>query len=132
MGRTMFEVQCTIIRSQKWGVRVELPIDEQVLVSSMSNFLVNLVKALLGSSSMFNRSKPKIGCSSLNTNRWVRLMFKKWCSSLFDVQQMVFGSSLIGKHIEKEEQPTQKEPWKDTFLMEDNYETVHISWTSHE
>ena len=42
MGRTMFTVQC-----------------------SKSN-LVNLVKGLLGS--MFDRSKPKIGCSSSITN----------------------------------------------------------------
>ena len=32
-------------------------------------------------------SKPKIGCSSLITNKWTSLssMFKNWCSSSFDI-----------------------------------------------
>ena len=35
MGRTMFEVRCSIVRSQKLGVRVRLQIDEHVQVHSM-------------------------------------------------------------------------------------------------
>ena len=35
MGRTMFEVRCSIVRSQKWGVRVQLLKDEKVWVPSM-------------------------------------------------------------------------------------------------
>ena len=51
------------------------------------NDLVNLAKAI--------RSKPKSRCLSLIINRWVRLMVEKWCSSLFDIDKMVFVPSLL-------------------------------------
>ena len=35
LGRTMFEVQCLIVQSQKMCVWVQLPKDEHVLVRSM-------------------------------------------------------------------------------------------------
>ena len=35
MGGTMFEVWCSIVRSQKLGVWVQLPIDEYVRVRLM-------------------------------------------------------------------------------------------------
>ena len=34
-NKGQFQVRCSIIQSQKWGVRVRLPIDEHVQVRSM-------------------------------------------------------------------------------------------------
>ena len=68
IGRIMFKVRCLTVRSQKWGVGVRLPKTEHVQVCSI-----------------FKKwcSKPKMGCWSSITKNWT-------CSSLFDIQKMMF------------------------------------------
>ena len=89
MGRTKFEVPCSIFRSQKQGVRVQLAKDEyaspfNVWKSDVWVCLMNnRVKAVWVWCLMSVCSKPKFRCLSSIINRWT-------CSSLSVVQKMMF------------------------------------------
>ena len=89
MGRTKFEVPCSIFRSQKQGVQVQLAKDEcaspfNVWKSDVWVCLMNnLVKAVWVRCLMSVCSKPKFRCSSSFIIRWTY-------SSSFEVRKMVF------------------------------------------
>ena len=46
MGWTMFQVWCSIVRSQKLGIRVRLPIDEHFRVRSMFAKIMSRVSSM--------------------------------------------------------------------------------------